>query len=220
MSPSPPPATVPKKRTRTFAACQECRKKKIKCVTTSNDDDEPCARCTQKGIQCYFLPILEDDSSFQSHGTPSPQGQRPHHPASHNSAWGHAGSSSGPNAAMIQPYPYGGPSHPYLLNTWTPNMMPNPQQQPSMMPPYGSNAANGFSPPRNSGYTANPQYHNAGEYPHANPSGSGANFYDPNNGQANEAYIGNVPYQWPQFMEQSAFAHPDLVFVAQMLNFD
>ncbi|KAJ7718358.1 hypothetical protein DFH07DRAFT_333863 [Mycena maculata] len=54
------------KRRRAFVACSNCRKRKIKCVTASDADDDPCTRCSQKGLTCEYAAVSENDSASES----------------------------------------------------------------------------------------------------------------------------------------------------------
>ncbi|KAJ6536942.1 hypothetical protein B0H19DRAFT_1079341 [Mycena capillaripes] len=70
MSKSSEPSTPrrSKERRRAYVACLACRKRKVKCVTPSDDDDTPCTRCKSRGQQCEFraVPDGEDEGSFGS----------------------------------------------------------------------------------------------------------------------------------------------------------
>ncbi|KAJ7191924.1 hypothetical protein GGX14DRAFT_578516 [Mycena pura] len=58
------------KRRRAYIACSNCRRRKIKCITTSDADYRPCTRCSQKGLTCEYIAVPDDDSptaeSFQA----------------------------------------------------------------------------------------------------------------------------------------------------------
>ncbi|KAJ7110824.1 hypothetical protein C8R43DRAFT_1159992 [Mycena crocata] len=212
MSTSPAPETAsksPMKRRRAFVACVECRKRKIKCVTLSDDDDRPCTRCALKNIQCEFQPISEHDSS-SSRPVPSVHGAQhwDTQPPTPHSAGLYPPSYGGydTNAGINQQYPHGARSpYPYQSNAWPANATPrHPQQRPPPSSlPYGASPGLGGSMPmhpQNFGASsnANPNYYGAAQYPHAPSSGPISNFYDHNNGQASGFDSGNTAYQWPQ----------------------
>ncbi|KAJ7064654.1 hypothetical protein C8F01DRAFT_1354141 [Mycena amicta] len=57
------PATASKlfqKRRRAYIACSNCRKRKIKCITTSDAEYRPCTRCAQKGLVCEYIAVPDD----------------------------------------------------------------------------------------------------------------------------------------------------------------
>ncbi|KAJ7443540.1 hypothetical protein FB451DRAFT_1189997 [Mycena latifolia] len=49
---TPASSTAPK---RIYIACVHCRKRKIRCITSSEYDS--CERCARKGLECEYLPI-------------------------------------------------------------------------------------------------------------------------------------------------------------------
>ncbi|KAJ6473371.1 hypothetical protein C8R47DRAFT_1324469 [Mycena vitilis] len=99
------------KRRRTIMACVNCRKRKIRCITTEQPPTNPCARCTKKRIPCEYIAMPEPE--WYSASSPSPQ--TPEFPA-----------SSGDASASPSP--------------WTPPPLPPPPSQsqgPSFVPlPY------------------------------------------------------------------------------------
>ncbi|KAJ7039948.1 hypothetical protein C8F04DRAFT_272289 [Mycena alexandri] len=48
------------KRRRAYVACQNCRKRKIKCYAASEGDFGPCGRCIAKGAQCLYYAVPEE----------------------------------------------------------------------------------------------------------------------------------------------------------------
>ena len=47
----------PRKRSKVSRACDECRRKKIKCDASSEGGDEPCSNCRRSSSQCLFSRI-------------------------------------------------------------------------------------------------------------------------------------------------------------------
>ncbi|KAJ7613180.1 hypothetical protein FB45DRAFT_874705 [Roridomyces roridus] len=84
--------TVPITRSRrAFSACMGCRKRKVKCEATSeNDWSKPCARCAKKGIRCEF----ELSPGFQ----PPPQATSPSTPPTSGASNDHGAAVGGRNA--------------------------------------------------------------------------------------------------------------------------
>ncbi|KAJ7144317.1 hypothetical protein C8R44DRAFT_846177 [Mycena epipterygia] len=67
------------KHRRAYAACLNCRQRKIKCVTISDADNRPCTRCAQKGLNCAYVAVSHDDSSnSSSHSSSRPSTPPPY----------------------------------------------------------------------------------------------------------------------------------------------
>ncbi|KAI0105218.1 hypothetical protein GGR51DRAFT_560429 [Nemania sp. FL0031] len=47
----------PRKRSKVSRACDECRRKKVKCDAASETGDEPCSNCRRSSIRCLFSRI-------------------------------------------------------------------------------------------------------------------------------------------------------------------
>ncbi|KAL2171235.1 hypothetical protein VTG60DRAFT_3341 [Thermothelomyces hinnuleus] len=52
-----PDATPPRKRSKVSRACDECRRKKIKCDAQSDATDQPCSNCRRSNAQCLFSRV-------------------------------------------------------------------------------------------------------------------------------------------------------------------
>ncbi|KAK8855795.1 transcriptional regulatory protein [Apiospora arundinis] len=52
-----PDNTPPRKRSKVSRACDECRRKKVKCDSTSESGEEPCSNCRRSNIRCMFSRI-------------------------------------------------------------------------------------------------------------------------------------------------------------------
>ncbi|KAI9712491.1 MAG: hypothetical protein M1812_006907 [Candelaria pacifica] len=50
-------ATAPRKRSKTSRACDECRRKKIRCDATDDTPDKACSNCTRTSAPCQFSRI-------------------------------------------------------------------------------------------------------------------------------------------------------------------
>ncbi|KAJ6456682.1 hypothetical protein C8R45DRAFT_1110802 [Mycena sanguinolenta] len=50
-------------RRRTIMACLNCRKRKMRCITTEQPPKNPCARCTRKGLACEYVAAEHDEDS-------------------------------------------------------------------------------------------------------------------------------------------------------------
>lgn len=49
--------TPPRKRSKVSRACDECRRKKVKCDASSENGEEPCSNCRRSGIRCLFSRV-------------------------------------------------------------------------------------------------------------------------------------------------------------------
>ncbi|KAI0830018.1 hypothetical protein F5Y06DRAFT_208455 [Hypoxylon sp. FL0890] len=47
----------PRKRSKVSRACDECRRKKVKCDAVSENGEEPCSNCRRSAIRCLFSRI-------------------------------------------------------------------------------------------------------------------------------------------------------------------
>ncbi|KAI1806292.1 hypothetical protein F4811DRAFT_157435 [Daldinia bambusicola] len=52
-----PDGIPPRKRSKVSRACDECRRKKVKCDAVSENGDEPCSNCRRSSIRCLFSRI-------------------------------------------------------------------------------------------------------------------------------------------------------------------
>ncbi|KAJ6496187.1 hypothetical protein C8R45DRAFT_1132067 [Mycena sanguinolenta] len=86
------------KRRRTIMACQTCRRRKIRCLTSEQPPINPCAYCKKKHITCEYVAVVDPDVC----SSPSPDGDVPESRAASSSA------SSSPVPACPLP----GPSSP------------------------------------------------------------------------------------------------------------
>ncbi|KAL7621904.1 Glucose-responsive transcription factor [Parahypoxylon ruwenzoriense] len=55
--PGVPDGIPPRKRSKVSRACDECRRKKVKCDAVSENGEEPCSNCRRSAIRCLFSRI-------------------------------------------------------------------------------------------------------------------------------------------------------------------
>ncbi|KAJ7176311.1 hypothetical protein C8R43DRAFT_943096 [Mycena crocata] len=80
---------------RVIIACTNCRKRKIRCLTSEQPPINPCERCAKKGLQCEYIPV-PDQPDYSADGAASSPS--------------HSGPSS--SAPIHLSHPYGPPSGP------------------------------------------------------------------------------------------------------------
>lgn len=51
------PSMAPRKRSKVSRACDECRRKKIRCDATTESGDEQCSSCKRVGTRCQFSRV-------------------------------------------------------------------------------------------------------------------------------------------------------------------
>ncbi|KAF7368371.1 C6 finger domain [Mycena venus] len=204
-------------RRRTLMACSNCRRRKMRCITTEQPPTNPCARCTKKGLPCEYVAVDQDDEPAMSQ---SPElgssalpesGGHSRRPSMQGPAWAAQPSASTNNSsrgfgsAPPPPLPYTGPPPPnrrprYAGSSQYPDLSLSGSGQPTPSAPYYPSQAS--NPMANQGYN-NPQA--AQPYPYmANPAQQpgmyppGNNGYPQNYGQM--PYYGGGPmpeYGWP-----------------------
>ncbi|KAJ7513111.1 hypothetical protein B0H11DRAFT_2303320 [Mycena galericulata] len=129
MSTSTPPTHSGRrrpKRSRTLVACSNCRKRKIRCITSEKPPKNPCARCTKKNLDCEYLAIEDPDDYSPSPSTHAESDSGDSPPTTsfpESTAWNPrpiaipelsrdlgatSASSIPPGASSNQPYPYAG----------------------------------------------------------------------------------------------------------------
>ncbi|KAJ6572432.1 hypothetical protein DFH09DRAFT_1277392 [Mycena vulgaris] len=59
---------------RTYLACLNCRKQKIKCLTAG--EDTPCERCTRRGLECEYKAVSEVQANSASPPRGGGEGRR------------------------------------------------------------------------------------------------------------------------------------------------
>ncbi|KAJ7676652.1 hypothetical protein DFH06DRAFT_1428293 [Mycena polygramma] len=178
------------KRTRIYVACINCRKRKVRCITTDDSEEKPCKRCTEKGLSCSYLAVCEErDNPPQN---PPPPSQR----------W-NQGPRSSSNASSA---PYG--------NNNSSQYPPNYGQAPSQTPTQFNQS--GFVPNYTNAapYPYSNQPQSQSQVPNNPAYGYGANTY-PASGQTYYPNTG-MPYQ----SSSTAGFNPDPNFYAPNPGYD
>ncbi|KAF8211203.1 hypothetical protein K438DRAFT_27901 [Mycena galopus ATCC 62051] len=146
MADTPTSALLNNRRRRAMIACTNCRRRKIKCVTTEEPPQRPCARCTKRGLGCEYVAVDEPTTPE----SPS----RPLASPSYN-APGYYGSPGVSSPGYMPPYA-SPPSQPQYPGSWN----PPPQSQPV----YGYPGP-GPSPSYNASYASQNLYGGSQGYP-------------------------------------------------------
>ncbi|KAJ7744532.1 hypothetical protein DFH07DRAFT_26918 [Mycena maculata] len=125
------------RRRRAMIACTNCRKRKIKCVTTEEPPRRPCARCTKRNLGCEYIAVELDDYST----SPAPES-----PVSPSSTYPLPPNPSYPNPGVPSPTQYYSPPN----TPWDPAQPRRPSGYPtpvpSSTPGYGQLPAYGANP--------------------------------------------------------------------------
>ncbi|KAJ7852357.1 hypothetical protein B0H14DRAFT_2580971 [Mycena olivaceomarginata] len=193
------------KRRRAYVACSNCRKRKVKCITPSEVDYNPCTRCAQKGLKCEYFASPDDDVS--SAPTPPPQIQ----PSSRYSEPGWSPQPITPPSAGISEYlntgssSKGGRSRGPVPAAGSSGRYPYRPVPPAAMPP--PSASSGQWPQQ-----ATTHHHSAPAYPAAGNASlqqypaTGPQYYP---GTANAGYgSGGYYAQQPYLPQSSGMAAP------------
>lgn len=59
----------PRKRSKVSRACDECRRKKIKCDAQSDSGDAPCSSCARSAIRCLFSRVPQKRGPSKGYDT-------------------------------------------------------------------------------------------------------------------------------------------------------
>lgn len=62
----------PRKRSKVSRACDECRRKKIKCDAQSDNGDNPCSSCARSAIRCLFSRVPQKRGPSKGYSIESP----------------------------------------------------------------------------------------------------------------------------------------------------
>ncbi|KAF8163947.1 hypothetical protein K438DRAFT_1985055 [Mycena galopus ATCC 62051] len=170
-------------RRRTLMACLNCRRRKMRCITTEQPPTNPCARCTKKGLSCEYAPADRDDDPANQSSSGYPESTahsaRPPMPSDFSRGAGTAPPLpyTGPPPSHMRPRYSGNAQYPDLslsdsgpgqqkppaqyyptrANNSTVNQAYNPQaaQAYQYMANYGPPAQPAQYPPGSGGYPAN-----------------------------------------------------------------
>ncbi|KAJ7263081.1 hypothetical protein C8J57DRAFT_1470985 [Mycena rebaudengoi] len=59
-------------RRRAVIACSNCRKRKVRCVTSEKPPQNPCERCTRRRLACQYVTVAEDIGNNPAGDVPVP----------------------------------------------------------------------------------------------------------------------------------------------------
>ncbi|KAK7061643.1 hypothetical protein R3P38DRAFT_3166623 [Favolaschia claudopus] len=121
-----PSSLLNNRRRRAMIACSNCRRRKIKCVTTEEPPRKPCQRCTKRGLVCEYVAVEDDEPDTTPESPPPPLPSHTSLPLQH----------SPPGAHMRGQYP---PSQPTPYGQWANQSQPIPvpyNGYPTPQPPY------------------------------------------------------------------------------------
>ncbi|KAJ7438974.1 hypothetical protein FB451DRAFT_1192352 [Mycena latifolia] len=123
---------------RIYMACVNCRAGKVKYI--SPGDDQPCARCTNRRLECEYLAVPKGqpqsgsttDGRRRSRKPPPPSGPTLHMPP----GWTQASQGCGASDRGNPPQPSQGFSPPQTASQFNPGpSVPTPMSQPNRYPP-------------------------------------------------------------------------------------
>ncbi|KAJ7507708.1 hypothetical protein B0H11DRAFT_137463 [Mycena galericulata] len=144
MADVPSNALLLNRRRRAMIACTNCRKRKIKCVTSEEPPRRPCARCTKRNLGCEYVAVEEDLPTADSPVTPT-------YPPPNNPSVPYPNHGVPPSGGYYPP-----PNNQYGGGVWDP-------AQPQRHPGYPTSPQNPVP-----GYGQSPTY---GPGPYASPPG-------------------------------------------------
>jgi hypothetical protein len=59
----------PRKRSKVSRACDECRRKKIKCDATTESGEDPCSNCRRSNVRCLFSRVPQKRGPSKGYAT-------------------------------------------------------------------------------------------------------------------------------------------------------
>ncbi|KAF8148134.1 hypothetical protein K438DRAFT_1989316 [Mycena galopus ATCC 62051] len=202
-------------RRRTMMACVNCRRRKMRCITTEQPPRNPCARCTKKGLNCEYVSAdRDDDSSANQSSSEFPESSahpaRPPMPPPSRAtqSWPNPSDfSRGPGTAP--PLPYTGPPPLHMRPRYSGNAQypdlslsnsgPGQQNLPAQYyPTPATNSAvnQGYNPQAGQAYQYMANYGPPAAQPGHYPPGNGG--YPPNFGGMPYYGDASMPEQgWP-----------------------
>ncbi|KAJ7443249.1 hypothetical protein B0H11DRAFT_2204297 [Mycena galericulata] len=65
------PAPFAIQRRRTIIACANCRKRKIRCITTEQPPENPCERCARRKLSCEYVSVNDQEEYSTPNNTSS-----------------------------------------------------------------------------------------------------------------------------------------------------
>ncbi|KAJ7825541.1 hypothetical protein B0H14DRAFT_2820170, partial [Mycena olivaceomarginata] len=95
---------VPRRR-RTDVACQNCRRRKVKCIPSGDPLQDPCERCTKKGLDCQHVGVgtEEDDTPERNPSPLASHSPVPRSPGNRLLPENRDGVGRGNNTLQVQP---------------------------------------------------------------------------------------------------------------------
>lgn len=69
---TPDGSMVPRKRSKVSRACDECRRKKIRCDATGEEGDANCSSCKRVGARCQFSRVPMKRGPSKGYALPRP----------------------------------------------------------------------------------------------------------------------------------------------------
>ncbi|KAJ6534201.1 hypothetical protein B0H19DRAFT_1185510 [Mycena capillaripes] len=207
-------------RRRTLVACTNCRKRKMRCITTEQPPKNPCARCTKKGLPCEYVSVEDDDATFDTYSPPTPPATLPQsgghsrHQSMQAPAWASQPMPPSNNSVggIAPPLPYTGPPPPFQRPRYSggsqyPDLSLQSQQQNNLPQHYPAQPNQSMANPGYNLQAAQPyQYMNRAPtpaYPGAQQPGGGG--YPAGYGQTQYYGETTLPdYGWPPQQSSSS----------------
>ncbi|KAJ7699994.1 hypothetical protein B0H17DRAFT_1048134 [Mycena rosella] len=178
------------RRRRAMIACTNCRRRKIKCVTSEEPPRNPCARCTKRSLPCEYVAVDEDSPTPESPVLLPNSGAYPYAPSAP-----YGGAPSGG-------FPYAPPPSPYS-GGWNPPQQPHPSHpgyaippQPQYRPSSSSSYAPGGMYAGPTGFPSNVQYYQQQQSFSAAPPPAP---WAQGSAQQSRYVIGSLPDESPDF---------------------
>ncbi|KAJ6449394.1 hypothetical protein C8R47DRAFT_1230665 [Mycena vitilis] len=100
-------------RRRTLVACTNCRRRKMRCMTTEQPPTNPCARCTKKGLTCEYVAADQDEYSPDLPTSSLPQSATSSGHGGSDPTWTNQASNFSRGLGTAPPLPYTGPPPPF-----------------------------------------------------------------------------------------------------------
>ncbi|KAJ7166385.1 hypothetical protein C8R43DRAFT_1121955 [Mycena crocata] len=123
-SASYPVITPPPGHQRNRIACTNCRRCKVKCLSTGKRPPSPCERCVKEGATCEYAAASPDEEGgrqgFIGGHSPTPQWVEPLNPESYARNHGMSSAPTAPQAPSMYPG-YGGQSAGQANNSLPPS---------------------------------------------------------------------------------------------------
>ncbi|KAJ7136953.1 hypothetical protein C8R44DRAFT_948704 [Mycena epipterygia] len=205
-------------RRRVVLACTNCRRRKIRCLTSEDPPKNPCERCVKKGLKCEYLPVADQGDELPSPTlrtqTPqlAPDGHRPTRPQSAQ----HTNPSYSSGPPVDPQFQRMGPPNPGSSYSYPSPVPPSTQYR---YPPYPNQSA---GPHHQSSNPADvydraqsrilSTFYSDGGAPLNPPSVPG---YGMDRGQSHRTGAVQAPYAWPP---RARFLHMQLETILNIIG--